>query len=155
MNRLHIQTLSLLMIVALCACAPQRQSTTDSQQAVNEVRNVIDAQQAAWNRGDIVGFMNGYDRAETTIFVSGDEVTRGWQTVLDRYKRRYTSSELMGTLTFSDLDIQSLGPDHVLVDGRWKLTREKDTPFGRFTLLFRRTGAGWRIVHDTTTSANP
>jgi len=144
----------LLLMLVLSACV-SRQAGANSQQAVNAVRVVIESQQAAWNRGDIDGFMNGYDRAETTIFVSGDEVTRGWQTVLDRYKKRYSSSDLMGTLAFSDLDIQPLGPDHVLVDGRWKLTRAKDAPFGRFTLLFRRTDAGWRIVHDTTTSANP
>jgi ketosteroid isomerase-like protein len=120
---------------------------------VQPVRAVMEMQQAAWNRGDIDAFMDGYERAESTTFVSGDELTRGWQTVLDRYKRRYTSKELMGMLTFSDLDIQSLNADHAVVDGRWKLTRANDTPHGRFTLLFKRTGNGWRIVHDTTTSA--
>ena len=49
----------------------------------------MEAQQAAWNRGDIEGFMDGYERGEMTTFVSGDDITRGWQTVLDRYKQRY------------------------------------------------------------------
>ena len=47
-------------------------------QIAGEVRAVMEAQQAAWNRGDIEGFMNGYERAETTTFVSGNELTRGW-----------------------------------------------------------------------------
>lgn len=115
----------------------------------------MQAQQAAWNRGDIEGFMDGYERSETTTFVSGDELTQGWQTVLDRYKRRYTSAEQMGMLTFSELDMQPLSPSLVLAEGRWKLIRANDTPHGRFTLLFRQTAKGWRIIHDTTTSATP
>ena len=115
----------------------------------------MEAQQAAWTRGDIEGFMDGYERAETTTFVSGDDITRGWQTVLDRYKQRYNAPGLMGSLTFSELEIQPVSPSYALADGRWQLTRTNDTPHGRFTLLFRQTSAGWRIIHDTTTSATP
>jgi ketosteroid isomerase-like protein len=149
-----MRILLLVTLLTGSACV-KRGSSEDANGATGDVRAVIEAQQAAWNRGDIDGFMNGYDRAETTVFVSGDEVTRGWQTVHDRYKQRYRSPELMGMLTFSDLDIHPLDPLYVLVDGRWKLTRANDAPGGRFTLLFRRTDAGWRIVHDTTTSAAP
>jgi ketosteroid isomerase-like protein len=112
-------------------------------------------QQAAWNRGDIDGFMDGYDRAATTAFVSGDELTRGWQTVLDRYKQHYKTRDDMGTLAFSELAIQAVHPDLAIVDGRWQLIRAGDRPHGRFTLLFQRTNGSWRIIHDTTTSAAP
>jgi ketosteroid isomerase-like protein len=115
-----------------------------------EIRAVMVAQEAAWNRGDIDGFMNGYDRSNATEFVSGDTLTRGWQTVRDRYQKKYNNREKMGTLTFSELSITPLGPDAALVIGRWKLVRKSDRPHGRFTLLFRRTPAGWRIVHDHT-----
>ena len=138
----------LLVSMAIASCA----SKPDSAEAV---RAVIETQQAAWNRGDIDGFMDGYERSDATTFVSGDELTRGWQTVLDRYKRRYTSREEMGTLTFSDLDLQVLNASAVVADGRWKLTRSNDAPHGRFTLLFRQTASGWHIFHDTTTSATP
>ena len=99
--------------------------------------------------------MDGYERADTTTFVSGDELTRGWQTVLDRYKQRYKSREEMGTLTFSDLDIKPINGSYAVADGRWELARANDKPHGRFTLLFHRAGNDWRIVHDTTTSATP
>jgi len=115
----------------------------------------MEAQQSAWNQGDIDGFMDGYARLETTTFVSGGELTRGWQTVLDRYKRRYKSREDMGTLSFSELDIKPVGADLALADGRWQLHRANDAPHGRFTLLFRRINNEWRIIHDTTTLATP
>src|SRR5262245_4088952 len=137
------------------ACVSQPNPRKDADEIARAIRAVMEAQQAAWNRGDIEGFMDGYERSETTTFVSGDEITRGWQTVLDRYKQRYSSPEKMGTLSFSELDIQPISPSYVLVDGRWQLNRTGDSPHGRFTLLFRETSNGWRIIHDTTTSAAP
>ena len=115
----------------------------------------MSAQTAAWNRGDIDGFMNGYARSDATEFIAGDKLTRGWQTVRDRYKKKYDNREKMGMLTFSELKITLLGDDAALVLGRWKLVRNSDKPHGRFTLLFRRTPDGWRIVHDHTSAAEP
>jgi beta-aspartyl-peptidase (threonine type) len=114
------------------------------------VRAVLDAQAAAWNRGDIEGYMDGYMRSDDITFVSGDNLTRGWATVLARYKKSYDSREKMGQLSFSDLEIRPINKDSAVVLGRWQLTRANDTPHGRFTLIFRRTRAGWRIVHDHT-----
>lgn len=118
--------------------------------AKTEIRAVMNAQVTAWNRGDIDGFMNGYAPFNTTEFVSGDKITRGWQTVRDRYRKKYDSREKMGVLTFSDIQITLLGSDSAIVLGRWQLDRKNDKPHGVFTLLFRRTPAGWRIVHDHT-----
>ena len=114
------------------------------------VRAVLDAQVLAWNRGDIEGFMDGYARSNETVFVSGDKVTHGWQTVLDNYKRGYNTREKMGQLAFSELEITPLSKTSAVALGRWQLTRAQDTPHGRFTLILRRTPAGWRIVHDHT-----
>jgi beta-aspartyl-peptidase (threonine type) len=118
--------------------------------AAAEIRAVMSAQVAAWNRGDIDGFMEGYARSSATEFVAGNKLTRGWQTVRDRYRKKYDSREKMGRLTFSELKITPLGDDAAIVLGRWRLDRKADKPQGIFTLLFRRTPAGWRIVHDHT-----
>jgi ketosteroid isomerase-like protein len=125
-------------------------AATKSSNADAEIRAVMSAQVAAWNRGDIDGFMDGYARSPATEFVAGDKLTRGWQTVRDRYKKKYDSRAKMGALTFSEIEITPLGSDSALVLGRWKLVRKGDKPQGIFTLLFRRTPAGWRIVHDHT-----
>jgi ketosteroid isomerase-like protein len=117
------------------------------------IRAVLDAQRDAWNRGDIEGYMDGYARSPETEFVGGDSISRGWQTVLDRYKKKYNSREKMGTLTFSEVEITLLSKDAALVLGRWRLKRASDEPHGTFTLLFRKTKAGWRIVHDHSSSA--
>jgi ketosteroid isomerase-like protein len=121
---------------------------------VAAVQAVLDAQRDAWNRGDIEGYMDGYARSDQTVFVSGDSLTRGWQTVLDRYKKGYNSREKMGILTFSDIEITPVAKDAAIALGKWHLQRAKDEPHGRFTLILRLTKQGWRIVHDHTSSAN-
>ena len=97
--------------------ASTTEKTHSNDGAVSEIRAVLLAQQRAWNRGDIDAFMDGYARAETTVFVSGDELTRGWQTVRDRYLKKYGDRVKMGTLTFSELELEQLGPDCAVAAG--------------------------------------
>jgi uncharacterized protein (TIGR02246 family) len=140
---------SLLLLLGLTSASAQTKTAKDAK----AIQAVLDAQVAAWNRGDIEAFMDGYERSEKTVFVGGDNVTRGWQTVLDRYKRNYDTREKMGTLKFSDLEVMPLGNDSALVLMRWHLQRAKDEPHGRSTLIMRRTKKGWKIVHDHSSAA--
>ena len=115
-----------------------------------EIQSVMNAQVLAWNAGDIEGFMRGYWNSVEMKFVSGDNVSRGWQAALDRYKKNYDSKAKMGVLTFSGLEVNILSKDSAVVLGSWALAREKDNPKGKFTLIFRKFKDGWRIVHDHT-----
>jgi ketosteroid isomerase-like protein len=123
--------------------------------ALTQIRSVLQAQQDAWNRGDIDGFMNGYARSVSTVFISEGTIRRGWQTVRDRYRKKYSSRAKMGTLTFSDLEITLLSSDSAVTSGGWKLKRANDQPHGRFTLILRRLPEGWRVVYDHTSAAAP
>ena len=118
-----------------------------------QIRSVLQAQQAAWNRGDIDGFMKGYARCSSTVFISEDTIRHGWQTVRDRYRKKYSSRAKMGTLMFSDLEITVLSSNWAVASGRWKLKRADDQPHGRFTLILKGLPEGWRIVHDHTSAA--
>jgi ketosteroid isomerase-like protein len=152
----YLLNLVAFVFAALAIASPLRAAPDKSNydiKAATAIRAVIDAQAAAWNRGDLEGYMDGYERSSNTEFVGGDTITRGWQTVLDRYRRNYNSREKMGVLTFSELEISILSKDAALVLGRWHLKRANDEPHGTFTLLFRKTNAGWRIVHDHSSSA--
>jgi ketosteroid isomerase-like protein len=130
-------------------------AATPTESAVAEIRAVLRAQQDAWNRGDIDGFMDGYARSKSTAFVSEDSVKRGWQRVRDRYRKKYSNRTEMGALAFSDLEITLLSSDSAVALGRWKLKRANDQPHGRFTLIFKHLPEGWRIVHDHTSAAPP
>lgn len=120
------------------------------------IERVLTEQAAAWNRGDLEAFMDGYWRSPDLVFTSGGHVQRGWQTTLDRYVASYgTSPETMGRLTFSDLEIHPLGDGAAWALGRWRLEFDGgQSPGGIFTLVFREIDGRWLIVHDHT-SSNP
>lgn len=124
------------------------QSKEEKEKAA--IRKVMDEQIVAWNRGDIEGFMQGYWKSDNLIFVSGDNVRRGWQTVTDNYKKSYNTREKMGVLSFTDLEITILSKDSAIVLGRWKVETQTGNAQGRFTLIFRKFKEGWRIIHDHT-----
>jgi uncharacterized protein (TIGR02246 family) len=118
-----------------------------------EIRAVMDRQVEAWNRGDVVAFMDGYLDAESITFLGRAGVTRGWQATLARYRRDYATREKMGRLTFSEQEFRALGPEHALVLGKFSLERAEaagGNASGRYTLVFQRTAQGWKIIHDHT-----
>lgn len=137
---------AILFAILILSVAASAQSK--SEKATAEIRKVLDEQVAAWNKGDIDGFMKGYWNSPSTTF-SGKNLTRGWQTVLDNYKKNYDTPEKRGVLSFSNLEINVLSKDAAFVLGEWEI-KSATNPKGRFTLVFRKTKDGWRIVHDHT-----
>ena len=107
--------------------------------------------QAMWNRGDLEAFVTDYEDAPETTFIGSEVVRGGTKAILDRYRRRYPNRDAMGMLTFSEIDTRPLAPGLVLATGKYSLKR---TPAGggdasgRFTLVIRKTPAGWKIIHD-------
>jgi beta-aspartyl-peptidase (threonine type) len=117
------------------------------------IQRILDDQAAAWNKGDLPGFMKGYLESEELSFFSGNNKTKGWKATLARYQKSYQGEgKEMGKLSFKELSIELLGDDHALVRGRYHLELKKDAPSGIFTLILRKTPAGWRIIHDHTSN---
>jgi beta-aspartyl-peptidase (threonine type) len=140
------------LIVALVGAFAQAETLPQAGGgAERAIRAVLDAQVAAWNRGDLDGFMAGYWHSPELTFYSGTGVTSGWEATLERYRKRYQApGSEMGKLDFSALEIHPAG-DMAWVGGRWhlKMSDGKDLG-GLFTLVFRKLPDGWKIVHDHT-----
>jgi uncharacterized protein (TIGR02246 family) len=118
----------------------------------DSIRQVLNDQVSAWNRGDVKSFMDGYENSPDTTFV-GSAITKGHAAVLERYLTRYPTKEKMGTLAFSGIEIRMLGPDYANVIGHFHLDRTKEAggeASGIFTLLFKKTAHGWKIIQDHT-----
>jgi uncharacterized protein (TIGR02246 family) len=146
-----MRTLVGLICLVLCASAGaipvQHRGSAEAA-----IRGVLDEQVAAWNRSDLEGFVAGYWKSEKLTFVTSRGVTRGWEGLLERYRRTYPDAKAMGRLSFNELEITVLSRDAAIVLGRWQLDRENDRPQGHFTLLMRRVDGAWRVAHDHTTS---
>jgi beta-aspartyl-peptidase (threonine type) len=120
------------------------------------VRRLLDEQVTAWNRGDLEGFMRGYWKSDSLTFYSGGNITHGWQTTLERYRKRYQSGgHEMGTLLFDLHDVALPARGEALVFGGWSLKMKDGEPHGLFTLWLRWfPDAGWRVVHDHSSAAS-
>lgn len=143
--------------LVLAACAV---STADPpakpKKAEDDIRAVLDAQEKAWNGGDLDGFMAGYWESEELRFASGDTVTTGYKATKERYEKRYKADgKEMGKLTFSEVTVEVVTADYALVRGRWALKFEKsdDKPHGLYTLTMKRFKDGWKITSDHTSAA--
>lgn len=142
-----MRTIFLTLVLAVCVSLAAQDSPVSTP-----IKQVLQQQQAAWNRHDLESFMSGYwNSPELTFF--GSKKTSGWQATLDRYRKSYQGEgHEMGKLEFSDLQIEALVPDAAFVRGGWKLTMsDGKTPHGLFTLVFRHFPEGWKIIHDHTT----
>ncbi len=127
--------------------------TWDEAQAQNDIRAVLDTQTAAWNAGDVAGYMDSYVKDESLRFASGGTITNGWQTTLERYQRRYPDRAAMGKLITEDFEVNVIDADDAIVFGSWELERDADNPGGLYTLHLRKIYGNWVVVSDHTSSA--
>ena len=148
----RMSILTLITLLALAAFSSRAVAGAPQSNDAAAILTLLNDQTAAWNRGDIEGFMNGYWNSNQTEFVSSEGVSRGWQALLERYRRSYPDRKAMGHLTFSDLEIRVECSTAAYALGEYHLQREDDNPSGVFTLNFRKLPEGWRIVVDHTTA---
>jgi uncharacterized protein (TIGR02246 family) len=114
---------------------------------------VITAMEAAWNRGDFRGYMQGFKNPDV-IFVSGGRFQDGWQGTLDHYIRDYgTSAETRGTLRFYDIRIEMLGPDAAQLISRYQLVKQQHPQYGINTRLMRKVNGEWVIALNHVSSS--
>ena len=151
----------LLIPVLLCAAACSRTSPPPpppiaAEQAEKQaILDVIARMEAAWNRGDFRGYMEGFANPDV-VFVSKGRFQQGWQGTLDHYIRDYGgSSERRGKLHFSDIRIEMLGPDAAQLISRYKLDRPTNSQDGINTRLMRKRNGQWVIALNHVSSVEP
>jgi uncharacterized protein (TIGR02246 family) len=150
----HASFLRTLAVVALlsllAACKPQGAcppaAPLDAAAEKQAIRDVIARMEAAWNRGDFRGYMQGFANPDV-VFVSRGEFQRDWQGTLDHYIRDYGSSEATrGRLHFFDIRIEMLGPDAAQLISRYQLDRAQKPQDGINTRLMRKRDGQWVIA---------
>jgi uncharacterized protein (TIGR02246 family) len=117
-------------------------------QDVEQVKQVLEQQRLAWNRGDLEAYMKGYWNNEALLFVGKNGPRYGWRQTLENYRTSYPDKEAMGILTFDIREVRLIADDHAFVLGAWHLKRAKDEPEGFFTLLVRKIEGEWLVVAD-------
>lgn len=135
-----VLTLAFLFI----SVAAFAQTSTDKQ----AILDLLEKQRTDWNKGDVVAFMQGYEKSDSLLFVGKNGATYGWQKTLDNYKKNYPDKSAMGFLVFGIKKVDFLNPDLAFVLGSWNVKREKDELKGYFTLLIKKIKGEWKVVAD-------
>jgi len=112
------------------------------------IRKVLDDQVKAWNIGDIEGFMQGYWKNDSLMFIGKNGINWGWQKTLENYEKGYPDTIAMGKLSFDIIVIKKLSPEYYYVVGKWMLKRSIGNLSGHYNLLFRKINESWLIIAD-------
>jgi ketosteroid isomerase-like protein len=140
----------LLVIMTLATAFCTQAQTATSAQAI---RAVLDKQVVDWNRGDLEAFATGYKNSPDILFM-GSKISRGYAQMVDTYRKNYSTKEKMGTLSFTNLEVQPLDEHFATVTGNFHLERTAaggGKSDGYFLLVVEKTPDGWKIVRDSTT----
>lgn len=112
------------------------------------IREILRKQTTAWNQGDVDGFMNGYWKNDSLMFIGKTGVTYGWNNTLKNYKKGYPDKTAMGQLSFTLIKIERLSGKYYHVTGKWHLQRTIGDLEGHYTLLFKKINGYWVIISD-------
>jgi hypothetical protein len=149
--RFNFRLWALVPLLALfCGCVSSiPKAPTDAAIIRRDIGQLLATQTAAWNRGDIPGFMQGYWQSDSLVFIGKRGMTYGWQPTLDNYRKSYPNTAAMGQLTFANLRITPDAPGSAHVVGRWHLARPQAGDLqGHFLLVMRYLVGNWVIVAD-------
>lgn len=133
------------------AQASSDQLYTATQQQL-DVTKILLAQQNAWNKGDLDGYLSHYkDAPDTEAMLSGP--VRGLQNIRAAFRANFPNRDAMGELDQSEVAVRALGDKYAIATGKYNLTRSRksggDTQ-GTFSEVFEKTGKGWEIIFSVT-----
>jgi uncharacterized protein (TIGR02246 family) len=137
---------SLLVAFALVTTSFPAAIAADEAAEKETILALITRMEAAWNRGDFRGYMEGFANPDV-VFVSRGQFQKDWQGTLDHYIRDYgASEETRGRLRFFDIRIEMLAPDAAQLISRYQLDRPQNPQDGINTRLMRKRDGRWVIA---------
>jgi uncharacterized protein (TIGR02246 family) len=141
-----MSSFSTAVFAALMFCFAAQAAEVDPEAEKAAIREVIANMEAAWNRGDFRGYMQGFANPDV-VFVSRGEFQRDWQGTLDHYIRDYGNApDGRGVLHFYDIQIEMLAPDAAQLISRYRLDRPNKPQNGINTRLMRKRNGKWVIA---------
>jgi len=125
--------------------------------ASRQIEALFERGTAAWNAGDLPGFLQCYEISPRTSYLSGAQIVVGYDGIENLYASRLGArgASAMGSLALSLLRVSLLGAEHAYAIGRFVMSRDAadgDSERGIFSVVLHHTALGWRIIADHTSS---
>ncbi|HLY53296.1 MAG TPA: nuclear transport factor 2 family protein [Steroidobacteraceae bacterium] len=140
----RMAALMALITLAGCAAHPGQVSPQSARAAALAI---LAHGAAAWNRGDLDDFMSDY--APDATYVTPRAVVHGRDNIRARYLPRFAPGAVRDSLRFEGLEVDVVGEGALNAIAYYVLFRgDSVTARGPTSLLMRRVGGRWFIVHD-------
>lgn len=141
---------AIITILILISCNQNQPYGTS--QDISELKSMLFGSRDSWNTGSIKGFMSFYSNDSNLQFIGKNGRKMGWNNVLNMYMKSFPDKRTMGHLDFELDTVEILSSMETLghITGKWKLTRDIDTPGGFFSLITKKTSQGPKIIIDHT-----
>lgn len=113
------------------------------------IESMLRRSAAAWNAGDLDGFMAAFAEGASTSLMTTDGPVFGRTAIRAEYAAAFGPGAARDSLRLVDVQIRTLPPLVGVVTLRY--VRERDGESARAewaTVVVRRLGEGWRIIHD-------
>lgn len=126
-------------------------ATTVQSPDAKAVRAVFDRLVEGIEKSDVEIVTGVYQNSSNTLYFNNNgSVTRGWEQDKKNREARYPKTTDV-KLTPKNVRVEMLGTGGAVVTCEWTQTNDydgkPDTASGRMTLVFKKIGKDWKIVH--------
>jgi ketosteroid isomerase-like protein len=146
-----LRMVALASGLTLAGCVTTTPSSSESSEADrNQIQVALNASVNGWNEGSLAKHLSLYDPAVTMMTREGPRP--GVAPIEEAFRRTYfVGDKPKQSLRMERVAIRSLSSDSALMTGRFILEGGGlPEQSGWFTLVWVRTPAGWKVVHDHT-----
>ncbi len=119
--------------------------------ASKPVREVFDRLVDGIKTADAEKVMSVYDKNDRILFFNNNgTVTMGWETMKSNREASYAKTKNV-SLEVTGVRVELLSPTAAYITCKWKQTQEYEgkleSASGRMTLVLKKIGKDWKIVH--------
>ncbi len=143
--------LSFIILTLVFTAFGQKKAAAAKADPAKEVRAAFDRLREGIEQADAEKVMSVYHNDERTLFFNyNGTATIGWQNMMDNRKSSYADRKNT-TLEVTGVRVEMLSPTSAYVSCKWKQTQEfkgeLESSTGRMTLVFKKIGKDWKVVH--------
>ncbi|MBJ6117017.1 nuclear transport factor 2 family protein [Pontibacter sp. BT310] len=117
--------------------------------AVQEVKQALEGQIAAWNKGDLETAMGFYWNSPEMLWISKGGTEKGYQEVYDMFLQDFTDRSKMGVYSYEPLHIEQVSREAVFFVFRWKIELDgKRLMGGVSSQVWKKLNGRWVVTSE-------
>ncbi|WP_299825150.1 nuclear transport factor 2 family protein [uncultured Pontibacter sp.] len=139
----------LISILIMATTSTLTSFTMPKGDAVQEVKQALEGQIEAWNKGDLEKAMTFYWNSPEMLWISKSGTEKGYQEVYDMFLQDFTDRSKMGVYTYEPLHIEQVSKEAVYFVFRWKIELDgKRLMGGVSSQVWKKVNGRWVVTSE-------